>query len=186
MTHTDQKPDLATGGQVGSWTLLERKTVPKRSMWLCKCRCGVDRWVLSDSLRSGKSRGCGCEMGLRGGAARTVHGNATKRAGRSKEYIAWAAMRDRCLSPTHDSYKNYGARGIGICDRWSSFENFLADMGPAPSRNLTLERVDNNGNYEPANCKWATRREQNHNKRGSGIRNGRGQFVGMRGIPDAT
>lgn len=84
----------------------------------------------------------------------------------TQEYQAWLNMRKRCLDPSHIGYKNYGARGISICERWlASYADFLADMGPKPQPRLTLERMENNGNYEPSNCKWATRKEQRANQR---------------------
>lgn len=80
------------------------------------------------------------------------------------EHRAWARIRRRCNSPTYHNYPRYGARGIKVCERWDIFENFLADMGPRPAPGYSVERINNDGNYEPSNCKWATQKEQNNNK----------------------
>ena len=94
---------------------------------------------------------------------RVLHGHAGK-----PEYIAWCAMRKRCSNPGHPAYKHYGARGISVCDRWESdFPAFLADMGERTSPKHSLDRIDNDGNYEPGNCRWATKAEQMANRRNS-------------------
>lgn len=98
-------------------------------------------------------------MNFVNGASRLRNGNP------SSEYKAWQSMRQRCFNPKCTCFKNYGARGITICDRWAVFANFLFDMGTKPSPKHTLERKDNNGNYEPFNCCWATSKEQNRNSR---------------------
>jgi hypothetical protein len=93
------------------------------------------------------------------------HGHACRHP-RSSEYNCWGSMIARCTNPNDPGWKNYGGRGIRVCERWrNSFENFLADMGLKPSPGLSIERVENDGNYEPGNCRWATRKEQRANQR---------------------
>jgi hypothetical protein len=98
-------------------------------------------------------------------AALRRHGHGG-RTGRTPEYRAWSAMRQRCLNPASQRYASYGGRGITVCDRWSSFEAFLADMGakPEPKEQYSLDRIDNDRGYEPGNCRWATRSEQQRNR----------------------
>lgn len=131
----------------------------------CTCSCGATRILPIRRLKSGQTRGCGClaqEARSSNGKRNKTHGLGHGKT--TPTYKSWLAMRDRCLSPNNKSYPNYGGRGIVICDRWSRFENFRADMGERPS-GLTLDRIDVNGNYEPGNCRWATPKQQTRNRR---------------------
>jgi len=94
------------------------------------------------------------------------HASKNKRHGYSgtREHATWLDMRNRCRNPAAHNYMRYGGRGIRVCDRWDTFENFLADMGPRPGKGYSIERADNDGHYEPSNCRWATQLEQNRNK----------------------
>lgn len=122
--------------------------------WLCVCSCGAEKEVRSDVIAEQKQKSCGCQ---------TVH---NKRHGKSGTgiYHVWLNMKRRCRDPKHHAYKNYGARGIDVCERWNAFENFYADMGDRPL-GRTLDRIDNSLGYEPGNCRWATITEQARNMR---------------------
>lgn len=136
-----------------------------------RCDCGTERVVRLEALRRKvPTRSCGCLQRERTSAigSRTVHGHGSARRGLSPTYLSWASMKCRCYQPTCSGFEHYGGRGITVCDRWldgaQGFVNFLADMGERPDGH-TLDRLDNDGNYEPANCRWATRSDQNRNRR---------------------
>lgn len=135
---------------------------------LCDCGCGNPAPIATQTNNSlGHKKGQPTRF-LRGHHSKYTkyrHGHAlTKNANPSPTYMVWCAMKSRCSNPTHHAWKNYGGRGIKVCTRWNDFKNFLSDMGEKPS-NRSLDRRDNNGNYEPDNCRWATMMEQQLNKR---------------------
>lgn len=129
------------------------KNKRQRCLWKCRCDCGGTIILDTGSLTTGNTQSCGCLRPARHGMSKT------------RIYITWCSMMSRCYNPRTSSYKNYGGRGIEVCERWHNFVNFYADMGDRPSPQHSLERIDNDGDYEPSNCKWATKEEQNNNTR---------------------
>ena len=123
--------------------------------WLFKCDCGNEKVICVNNVKRGNTKSCGCLFKK----SNLIHGME-----KTKIYRAWASMKQRCLNSNNAKYKNYGGRGISICDEWASFENFYNDMGERP-KGLTLDRIDNNKGYYKSNCRWTTPEIQNNNKR---------------------
>lgn len=129
-------------------------------MWHVRCDCWVEKITAGSHLASGESKSCGClklEKMVTHGLARIGR--------RAPEYSVWSAMIQRCNNPKAPEHHRYGARGISVCERWRDFANFIADMGRRPAAHLQIDRIDNSGNYEPGNCRWATPKEQGRNMR---------------------
>lgn len=147
------------GKKFNRLTVLELSHKMKRKpYWICKCDCGNTKVIEGYCLRVGSIKSCGCLYSM-------IKNHKTHGMSKTSTYRSWVHMHERCLVTKCKDYKNYGGRGITICKRWlNSFENFYEDMGEKPE-GLTIERIDNDSNYKLSNCKWATRKEQNMNKR---------------------
>lgn len=161
-----------TGRQFGRLTAMTRDesvviSGTPRTAWNCQCSCGSQVTVLLVSLTTNNTRSCGClNRESANKNVRLMHKACrTHNMSRSAEYVAWTGMRQRCLNPLNSGWRDYGGRGISVCDRWMKFGNFLSDMGPKPGPVFSLDRIDNNGNYEPKNCRWADKLTQYRNRR---------------------
>lgn len=152
------------GQTFGKLTVVELSTEKfnrRGKRYICSCECGNTTTVRADFLKTGNTRSCGCMLSK----FIPVRGKEKHGLTRSKEYGVYNGMKSRCYNPNHKAYTNYGGRGIKVCDRWlNSFVAFYEDMGDKPD-GLTLDRIDNDGDYGPDNCKWSTYSEQNINRR---------------------
>lgn len=134
-----------------------------RRVFLCLCGCGNTFQALGENLRKGHTKSCGCYQALQASTANFIHGESGS-PNQSPEFRAWAAMRNRCTNPSNERYPRYGGRGVQVCGRWlESFANFLEDMGRRPGPEYSLERLNNDGNYEVSNCKWVSKIDQANN-----------------------
>lgn len=162
-----------TNRTFGRLNVIRRAASPKgrpRAYWHCVCNCGKEAVVSGNNLLSGITRSCGCMHHERLGNDTRTHGKS-----RTPEYHAWHNMMRRCYNREDKSYPEYGGRGLDVCERWHSFENFLADMGSRPDSNMSLDRRNNDCGYCPDNCRWATASQQQMNRR---VRN----KVGFKGV----
>lgn len=156
------KLDL-TGSRFGRLTVLCKDCNDTQGrMWLCQCDCGNKKSIRVDHLKTGATTSCGCYNREVASKRNRTHGMT-----KSPEYAAWEHMKARCENPSDSRFHCYGARGIKVCERWrgeNGFQNFIADMGLKPGRGYSIDRINNDGDYEPSNCKWSTDNEQANNK----------------------
>lgn len=152
-----------TGKRFGRWVVLKRGGYDswKNLKWLCRCDCGTEREVLGLSLRNGTSLSCGCIQ------KETAHSLGTHYMTKTRLYKIWENIHSRCLNPKNDSFYKYGARGVSLCEEWkNSFESFRDwALSNGYRDDLTIDRIDNDGNYEPSNCRWVDCKTQSRNTR---------------------
>lgn len=154
-----RKPLKNKGERFGKLTIIEHAFKDKNNYYLCQCDCGNTITLPTNRLNAGTTISCGCYRKEKQKEGVTTHGLSHHRL-----YLTWSMMKDRCNNPNNSMYHTYGNRGIAICNEWNNVENFINDMYPSFQEGLTLDRIDNNGNYCKSNCKWSTPKEQANNK----------------------
>lgn len=165
---TVSKPNDLTGRVFGRLTVIERAPNNKKggTMWRCRCSCGKELVTYSYTLTGGNSTSCGCKRS-ESLVKVNVETKTTHHETKTRLYRIWRGMRSRCNNPSDAAYKHYGGRGITVCPEWNksyeTFRNWALSHGYSPD--LSIDRIDNDGNYEPSNCHWATQSEQNANRR---------------------
>lgn len=150
------------GQKFGRLTVLEKSQTKRK--WICRCDCGNILEAYGYDIKSGHTKSCGCYRREKLKDLYTTHNHSQCRNGKPhKLYQVWHSMTQRCCNSNSAPYDRYGGRGIRVCQRWLKYENFLEDMGKDWEEGLTIERIDNDGNYEPSNCKWVTQKQQTRN-----------------------
>jgi hypothetical protein len=159
-----RKRDDLTGQRFGRILVIEFSHTASNSVrWRCRCDCGTEKLIAGSSLRRGSTVSCGCHR-LEALRARSTKHGLMPRVGRTPTYNSWSNMIRRCTNPDHPRWADWGGRGITVCERWRDYPNFLADMGEKPP-GTTLDRIDNDGPYNPGNCRWSSPARQQRNTR---------------------
>lgn len=155
-----------TDQRFGRWTVKSFAGSANGALWNCVCDCGTRKVIHGRNLRyQHGTKSCGCAKIDAARKQKTKHGMVN-----TSEYRAWAQMKERCFNPKCKAYRNYGGRGISVCEAWvNSFQAFFADMGPKPSSKCEIDRIENNGDYCPSNCRWTTHTKNNRNRRNNRI-----------------
>lgn len=167
------------GTRFGRLIILHQTEAGKHPTWMCRCDCGTEKEILFESMQSGKTQSCGCLNIEKIKERMTKHGE--NRVGqRTPEYDAWAHIKTRTTNKNYREFHLYGGRGITMAKRWlNCFENFLEDMGRRPSKDHSIDRIDNNKGYTPKNCRWATEVEQQNNRRDNVLMTFKGETMSV-------